>query len=126
MSTAHKPVSGFSKPMAVDALDVVFGGTISKLLPPMSAIPAEFKRHNGTEWNRWQADWFYSGLHRYPKPKPGIEVREAMRHLAAVQGSFEPKHEHKEAGVAYLASLWFDGPDGEPIPARATTQGATT
>lgn len=26
-----------------------------------------------------------------------------------------PKHEHKQAGVAYLASLWFERPDGEPV-----------
>lgn len=31
----------------------------------------------------------------------------AFRHLAACQGSFEPKHEHKQAAVAWLASLWF-------------------
>lgn len=24
------------------------------------------------------------------------------------ESSFEPKHEHKEAGVAYLASRWLD------------------
>jgi hypothetical protein len=29
-------------------------------------------------------------------------------HLKAIMGSFQPKHEHKTAGVAYLMSLWFE------------------
>jgi hypothetical protein len=53
--------------------------------------------------------WFFSGL---PKgtvfvPHEGIDPAKAMRHLRAILGSFEPKHEHKEAGVAYLMSQWF-------------------
>jgi hypothetical protein len=37
----------------------------------------------------------------------------AIRHLQVIQASFEPKHEHKEAAVAYLASLWFTDFDYE-------------
>ena len=29
-------------------------------------------------------------------------------HLKSILQSFKPKHERKEAGVAYLMSLWFD------------------
>ena len=28
--------------------------------------------------------------------------------IAAILASFEPKHEHKEAGAAYLLSQWFE------------------
>jgi hypothetical protein len=101
------------KPIKVDQLDVKFG-RIKDLLPPMKDIPSEFKRYSGA-WCDWQSDWFYSDLKCYPVPKEGIDLNDAMKHLAAIQSSWEPKHEHKSAGVAYLASLWFSSPDGEPI-----------
>lgn len=106
-------------PAETDILDRAFG-RIDGLLPAMRDIPKEFKQHSGTPWNRWQAEWFYRGLERYPVPKDGVDLKRAMAHLKCIQGSFEPKHEHKEAGVAYLASLWFSSPDGEAIkPAKA-------
>jgi hypothetical protein len=97
-------------PKSVDDLDIAFGGRTRELLPPMSQIPDEFKNLNRpTEWNKLVSRWFFSGL---PSgmgwaPKPGIVTRDALRHVGAIMGSFEPKHEHKEAGCAYLLSLWF-------------------
>ena len=61
-------------------------------------------------WRDWQSRWFFEGLKEYPAPKPGIDLRKAMRHLTAIQRSFEPKHEDKQASVAYLAGLWFEKP----------------
>ena len=115
MSAQHMPQR---KPIKVSAVDQVFGGNVHNILPPMSEIPDEFSRQ-GHPWVRWQRDWFYKGLTRYPVPKDGIDLRIAMSNLACVQRSFEPKHEHKEAGVAYLASLWFKSPDGDLIPKSA-------
>jgi hypothetical protein len=43
--------------------------------------------------------------------KEGVDGNLAFRHLSAIQRSFTPKHEHKEAAVAYLASLWFEDVD---------------
>lgn len=80
-----------------------------EILPPYSEIPDEFKR-GSNPWAEWQGEWFYSGLKKLPTPKAGIDLDLAMKNLACVQGSFEPKHEHKQAGVAYLASLWFEKP----------------
>jgi len=105
-------------PIKLSALDIAFGGNAMQILPPNSAIPDEFKRQGGV-WPKWQADWFYSGLKRWPKPKDGIDMHLAMANLKCVMGSFEPKHEHKQAGVAYLASLWFASPDGELIETKA-------
>jgi len=58
------------------------------------------------------AEVVFSGLKKseVPPVKEGIDVNMALRHLHAIQGSFEPKHEYKEAAVAYLASLWFETP----------------
>lgn len=98
-------------PIVVDRTDVAFGagaGLIRKLLPAYDSIPDEFKDH----WNPYaklQSEWFFKGLKRSKlRVKPGINEKLALMHLAAIQGSWEPKHEHKAAGVAYLMSLWFD------------------
>ena len=81
---------------------------MQKLLPPWDSIPEEFRRGD-TKWNRIASRWFFSGL---PKgtifsPKTGVDYLGALHHLASILSSFGPKHEHKEAGVAYLLSLWF-------------------
>lgn len=37
----------------------------------------------------------------------GIDADSATRQLSAVARSFEPKHEHKQAAIAFLLSLWL-------------------
>lgn len=96
------------KPKQVNKAEEVFG-RVDGLLPKYSEIPDEFKR-GGSPWCRWQQELFFNGLKEFPTPKEGIDRDAAIRHLAAINRSFEPKHEHKEAGVAYLASLWFESP----------------
>ena len=104
-------------PIPVSDVDMAFGGKAMEILPPMDAIPAYFQRGN-SEWNRFVSGWFFGGLKRYPVPREGVDFNLALRNLQCVIGSFEPKHEHKEAGAAYLASLWFKSPNGEPIKAK--------
>lgn len=41
-------------------------------------------------------------------PAEGIEAAKAWDHATMVLGSFEPKHEHKVDGVAWLLWHWFD------------------
>jgi hypothetical protein len=95
------------KPVDVDGIDTAFGGKMAVLLPPRDEIPEEFWRGR-TPWNTVVSDWFFSGLRDAKwKPKKGIDQATALRHLMAILASWEPKHEHKEAGVAYLMSLWF-------------------
>jgi hypothetical protein len=90
-------------------LDLAFGGgDIKKLMPLYADIPAEFKRHHGTKWNRLTSDWFFCGVKNLDlKPRDGVETSKALRHIKAILSSFEPKHEHKEAGVAFLLDQWF-------------------
>lgn len=118
MNTPEKPKI---MPKAVSALDVAFPTSIDGFLPPYAEIPAEFKRHSGTDWNRIMAQWFYSGLPKGTKfvPREAIDELAALKHLQYCLGSWEPKHEHKEAGVAYLMSLWFERvemPQAQPHP----------
>jgi hypothetical protein len=94
----------------VSDVDLAFGGNMSDLLPPYSDIPEEFQNmNNRTKWNKLISDWFYVGLNSLDlKPKESIDVNGAIRHIKAILASWEPKHEHKMAGCAYLMSLWFD------------------
>lgn len=101
----------FEKPTPLSDVDVAFPARVSHLMPPMAAIPDEFRMWNSkpNKWVEFQERWFYEGLKKVKMaPKEGIDPNVAIRHLKAIQGSFEPKHEHKVAAVAYLASLWFE------------------
>jgi hypothetical protein len=99
----------WSKPQAVTDLDTAFGGSLDRLMPAYESIPAEFRDRDNTKWHKAQSKWFYEGIKASDfKPKDGIDPTQALRHLKCIQGSFEPKHEHKMAAVAWLMSLWFD------------------
>ena len=105
----------WSKPTPVDDLTIAFPANALDLMPPYDEIPEEFRANSafnggGGKWVQFQSDWFYDGIKDDLKivPKDGIDQTAAMRHLAAIQRSYAPKHEHKVAAVAYLASLWFD------------------
>jgi len=95
-------------PQEIDIATRTFPAGVAGLMPPYDEIPKEFKR-NRNKWVQFQVDWFFRGLKSYKvTPKDGIDARKAMMHLGTIQGSWEPAHEHKEAAVAYLASLWFE------------------
>lgn len=100
--------STWSQPKDVTDLDIAFGGAVADLMPLMAEIPDEFKR-SGNRWVKVQQDWFFYGLSK-PRwtPRPQVDGEAAIRHLQAIQRSWAPKHEHKEAAVAYLMSLWFE------------------
>ena len=95
-------------PKQVTRLDLAFGGRMAELLPDWKTIPEEFK--NGrTKWNRLFNDWFYFGLKQLDfTPREGIDKSVAAAHISAIMRSWDPQHEHKEAGCAYLMSLWFE------------------
>lgn len=93
---------------------------VSGLMPPHKDIPREFNSDRN-EWTLWQRKWFFEGLDGTPEPKAGIDADKAMRHLATIQRSWSPKHEHKEAAVAFLASLWFRSPNAAGQGRREAT-----
>lgn len=115
-----QPVPRPFAPIDVDSLTMAFGAgeQFRKMMPPKDSIPPEFYRH--TKWNDLFSRWFFTGLPKETEfvAKPGIDKAKALRHIRTIMGSFEPKHEDKEAAVAYLLSLWFDdvklsGPRGK-------------
>jgi hypothetical protein len=106
----------WAQPATIDDVTVVFPArVVGRLLPDMEDIPAEFK-HRSNPWSQLVSRWFFRGLTGRFVPRDGIDGTAALRHVKTVLGSFEPKHEHKEAGVAYLLSLWFDRYEDGPRP----------
>ena len=92
----------------VTDVDMAFGGTISTLMPTYKDLPEQFRRHNGTKWHQLVSDWLFSGVKDLKlTTRPGVDERKALRHIRAILVSFEPKHEHKEGGIAYLLDQWF-------------------
>lgn len=87
--------------------DVVFPAQVQHLMPRPEDIPQDYSRSR--EWKRFQAEWFFKGLDvKKIKAKPGVDLTQALAHLSCIQGSYEPKHQHKVASVAWLASQWLD------------------
>lgn len=105
------PAEKFKSPQAVSDAMLAFPADVLEMMPAYEDIPKRFKS-SSDPFVRVQRDWFFSGLpNGFPlKPVDGVDLNEAIRHLSVIQGSFQPKHEHKQAGVAYLMSLWFRKP----------------
>lgn len=104
------PVRDWSEPRPVTEVAMVFGD-ITGLMPSMEEIPEAFTRGWGeaATWVEFQSAWFFKGLDtKNMLPKIGISPSAALAHLQTIQSSFTPKHEHKKAAVAWLASLWFE------------------
>lgn len=94
-------------PLKLTDVDTAFGGRAMEILPPMADIPFEFESVTN-KWHALAQKWFYNGLKVMPPVKAGLDRDDVQKNLAAALRSFEPKHEHKMAGVAYLMSLWLE------------------
>lgn len=100
----------------LDRVDVAFGNI--KHMPKYETLPADFKRHNGNDYVKAVSSWFFSGAKPTPdgliidgmkfSAKPGVDRMKALAAIKAVLGSYEPKHEHKEAACAFMLSEWFE------------------
>lgn len=92
----------------VSQMDMAFGTTAMSLMPAFADIPDKFKAGD-TKWNQLTNDWFFIGLSKLDiAEKDGIDLKMALRHIKTIMGSFEPPHEHKEAGIAFLMDQWFE------------------
>lgn len=102
----------FEQPHDIDDATMAFPADVSHLMPKFEDIPDQFRMMKPNPYVQFQERWFFEGLSEssIPDAKAGIDQGKALRHLAAIQRSFQPKHEHKVAAVAYLASLWLEEP----------------
>jgi hypothetical protein len=91
----------------VTMLDVAFGARAMDFMPKMEDIPDDFP--NRQKWEKVTGTWFFGGLKNAKfTPKAWVDQGNALAAIRSVLGSFAPKHEHKEAAVAYMLSEWFD------------------
>lgn len=101
------------RPKHVDGITQSFGASgieLAHMLPAMREIPEAFT-DDRDPWCAVVQRWFFEGVSSSVfVPREGIDKATALAHLGAIMRSFEPKHEHKIAGVAYLCSLWFETP----------------
>lgn len=92
----------------INKLDMAFGCVDH--LPPMSDIPEKFK--GDSPQNAFVSKWFFLGLRPEDVatliPKAGVDKQKALIAIGAIMRSFDPPHEHKEAGAAFLLSEWFE------------------
>lgn len=102
-------------PQEVSDVDIAFPAHVSHLMPKYAEIPEQYKR--GGSWgNKLFSDMFFNGVKGLElTPKKDIDPKKAIRHIKCILGSFEPKHEHKEAAIAMLLEEWFESAKWEPI-----------
>jgi hypothetical protein len=99
------------KPVEISDVTLAYPAKVTgTLLPLLSDIPQEFKDEL-SEWCAFASRWFSAGAPYVPKVKEGLDEKLVWRHLQACMHSYEPDHNHKLRGVAYLLSLWC-----EPLP----------
>lgn len=60
------------------------------------------------QWRQGRSQWPDHRWCDLLTAKPGVDAHKALRAIKAVLGSYEPKHEHKEAACAFMLSEWFD------------------
>lgn len=108
----------WSKPVGVSDIEMAFPTNLDALLPSWEELPEDFRRnwHSGNKWCDAASTWFYHGVSPDSEfePREGVDPKAAFRHLGVCLGSWEPKHEHKIAGVGYLMSLFFKSVDIKP------------
>lgn len=99
----------WTKPNPATRLDIAFAATvIGTFLPPWEEIPKQFKSQNHP-MAKVAALWFFMGLDNATFiPRDGIDKGAALAQIATCLRSFQPQHEHKEAGVAYLLNNFFE------------------
>jgi len=98
----------WSRPKTVPDVQFAFpANIIGTLIPEWDDLPDEFRnRTSGYEELAGHA-CFNNVEFRSDFLLEGIDIELANRQLNAIIRSFQPKHQHKEAAIAYLLSLWL-------------------
>lgn len=97
-----------NKPVKMSPLNSAFGLNVVDSMPKYQDIPEQFK-HGYTPQNKLVNKLFFNGGKiDWLVTKPEIDRTDAIRQIKATLGSWEPKHEHKEAAVAMMLAEWFE------------------
>ena len=94
--------------------EMAFPTTVKGLLPEEEEIPEDYQglgsSKEAREWVGLVERMFHRGVEDLALlPKEGVDPAKAYKHITYCMRSFEPKHERKISGCAYLFSLWFEG-----------------
>lgn len=101
-------MTDWSKPVPVDDVTLAFPAcVIGTLLPPVEDIPSAFLDGTAQPWCGHADRLFASGGVRVTQCQNIDDPVAVERQINACLRSYEPKHEHKIAGVAYLLSLFY-------------------
>jgi hypothetical protein len=94
---------------AFDGLAATFGARRSDY-PTQATIPAEFYNGNTRFNNAFSALFFRGGTlaDHGLRVKAGLDRAQVMAAVKVLMCSFDPKHEIKEATVAWALSEWCD------------------
>lgn len=93
-------------PVDVDDVLMAFPAAVEFLMPdPEEILP---RNQLPPKWSEFFVDWFRYGIKDIEfHCEEGIDGEKAFRHLQCIIGSYQPKHQHKEQAVVFLASIWF-------------------
>ena len=94
----------------VSNVEVSLGVNNLNAFPPYEDIPIDIKMgKTEKKWGKLFNDWFFVGLKKLEViPKEGVDKEKALRYIRAHMKSFSSKHEHKEYGLIWVMSLWFE------------------
>lgn len=105
----------------VTAVELAFPAHVLEFMPEWKDIPDEFK-HGSTIENELVTQWFFGGVKHFRLiPREGVDGNKALDHIQMILGSYEPKHEHKEAACAFLLREWFSSIEYDKIDTNAVT-----
>jgi hypothetical protein len=100
----------WDQPQDINPINAAFPANVTgTLLPPKEEIPEEFFARDN-KWASFVSTMFlrgWDGKDPVLLIKEDVDAQKAFDHVRVVLISFEPKHENKIAGAAYLLSLWF-------------------
>lgn len=93
----------------VTRLDLAFGKIDH--MPRYDIVPDDFKR-SSNQYAAFIASWLFPGISQTElarlRPREGVNQSKALAAIGTIMRSFEPKHEHKNAGCAFLLHAWFE------------------
>lgn len=97
----------------VDDLTVMFGANIPGFDKVIKACPPEFRQYRN-RWTHLANSIFFGGadMSAWKWREPALKAKQ-VRYLKAWLGSFDPRHEDKEAVCGWLLSLMLVEYPGE-------------
>lgn len=113
--TDRTPMTEPWKPVPVSDALMAFPASVVHLMPPTNELAGMYAELQHDPWAQLFFSMFSKGIdgeHTFLMPKEidgeKIDGETAWRHLRALCGSFEPKHQHKEAAFIFLCQQWWE------------------